>query len=339
MDILKIRYCGRVSAGKLKRDRPDPLSKEKPAKTWYLCLVLRVFGLSGVRALSVHLGSSSLSNLQKFPGSLNRRRRGQKGISSQGRLTVRDAALYLDETVGRCNLSFLTLTIPPEALTPELFAKWSDVARKLRQRLVYALEEHGVNSSVVGVVEIQEKRQGNSGDLPCLHWHLVFQGRKPGRHWLLSPEWFRDAWQELLERALGFPVDCSAATRVERIWKDASNYLAKYMSKGVKSLSMINTDYLPPSWYMCTRNLLRMVKSLTRYVTGGIATELYDYLTQSGEWLRYSKDIKIQIDEDKEITVGWYGDFLSREHWRDFCEIFDWANKTELSNLSILWRE
>lgn len=321
MDILKIRYCGRVSAGMVKRFRPTPVSNEKPARTSYLYLVLRVFGLKGVIALRSYLGLSSVSKSQKPIESTNKSHRGSKGISSRGRLFVKDAASILEDSVPGGCLVLLTLTIPPEAMKPRIFEHWSKIAKNLKQRLAYALQAHGLPGELIGVVEIQEHRQSGCGELPALHWHIVFQGRKKYEQWALSIHYYRDCWKELLERELGFPVDCKAAIRVERVRESASSYLAKYMSKGVGDTSQINTNYLPKSWYMCTSGLRDKVKDETVYITGTAATTLYELLRNTKGWLRYSKDITLTTGTGREITIGWYGDFSSRDKWRDFVDI------------------
>lgn len=284
----------------------------------YMSKVLKVHGLTGAQTLAAHLGLSSPSNLQKSPESPKRLRRGLRGISSAGRNLVRDAALYLEETYGRQTLSFLTLTIPTECLTPSLFLGWSDLTRKLRQRLVYALKEHELDPSVVGVVEIQELRQSDCAGMPALHWHLLFQGRKKGHTWALPPKWFASTWNDLLWKASGVRPQSQAATRVESVRSSASGYLGKYMSKGSQALLSVNTDYVPSSWYMCTRPLLRIVNRLIVYATGIKATQVYDFLMNNKGWLRYSKDIQLETDAGGLITIGWYGDLTNRETYRDF---------------------
>lgn len=324
MDILKLRYSGRVTAGRRKKFDLPPSAPGLNEWGEYISLVLRTHSLEAAQVLIATLGLSSVANLQKKVEPAPRAARGSKGISSDGRQTVRDAALLLQDSGGRQNLSFVTLTIPPEFVVPSLFERWSDVVRLTRQRLVYHLQKAGLSGQLVGVVEVQERRQSDGNDLPYLHLHIVFQGRKHRyAQWVIGTQQLSHLWIEVLEGITGMSGRGSAASRIEAVRKDASNYLAKYMSKGIKSLSKHTLRYLPPSWYICTSELRRDVKRNIKYICGEGATMLYEYLLANPQLLKFSREVSVELTEGWLHVIGWYGDMRSRYDYASFRALFE----------------
>ena len=317
MDTLRITYSGRISAGRLKRTDYEQEKTPVPPDREYWSLVFSVHGFSEALRLRQTLGLSKLTNSHNTVPRATKGRRGLKGIGSKARVKVLDSAAYLEETVGRKCLSFLTLTLPQECLTEQLFQGWTEMTRKLHKWLRYQLSRAGLLPLVIGVVEIQERRQLSSEGMPGLHWHLLFQGRKPGSAWIVTKQRIQAYWNKLLLDTSGCEPLTSLSSRIERVRKSAYGYLGKYMSKGAKAVSQIKHEYLPRCWYMCTLDLRRIVKSKELYFTGEQARELYEYIIGNKRILRFSKLVNITTNDGRNIPVGWYGQLYDRfQYWQ-----------------------
>lgn len=317
MDIIRVTYSGRITAGKLKRFELPPKAPGLTEEQKYRALQLQNFGLEAMMENREALDLPNLSNLHEASEPSQSRRRGAKGITSHGRSLVRDAALWLQEKYGRQHLSFLTLTIPPECLVPVVVQQWSDLTRKLRQRLQRLLLSRGLPPQLVGVVEIQEKRGRSASGLPPLHWHFVFCGRNKYESWKITPVEVKELWLDLLHAHTGVRSDAHSSVDIRRVEKDAAGYLGKYMSKGSKSCSEYDIDVLPASWYLCTTELRKTVKKLEVYFTGKAAELFYDAVQMGAVALKFSKLVTLISDAGASIHVGWYGEVASREdYWK-----------------------
>lgn len=198
------------------------------------------------------------------PPSEERQRRG-KSITPHSRRMVRSAAALLEEDFGRACLSFLTLTLPGLGAIDLAHANenFAELARQFCQQLSRSLARAGLSTDYVCVTEIQEKRWANRNEL-ALHLHIVCQGRESYKSkWKLRPELIRNIWERVLKNVLAKPIECPAATRIERIKKSAKRYLGKYMSKGGKVLKDVVDsglqDCLPPSWVRMSNDLRRRI--------------------------------------------------------------------------------
>jgi hypothetical protein len=248
-------------------------------------------------------------------------RQGQKGISGHGKRMVRSGCAVLEREFGRENLSFGTATLP--SLSPEdcqlVTIAWPELARQFMQELKRLLVRRGLSPQVVYVTEIQSKRWKFRQELaPHLHW--ICQGRRDRREsWRILPGEIRAIWKRLIEGvALGYEVDCSAATRIERIRKSAAGYLSKYMSKGGEILEEIKESglgtILPTSWWGMSRELRARVKDeMVEPPKGVISYMLANRreLKESG-LLSWYYEITVSSSEG-EFLVGMVGAFSSKE--------------------------
>lgn len=317
MDILTLNYCGRLTFSKAKKNPKRHYTQRPPQTTDYIGLVIRTHGLMEALRLTRLLGLSSVPNLQNGLKSPSRANRGSRGISSSARVRVRDCALILQERHGVKRLTFATLTLPPSALKPEVLENWSDIVRKLRQWLTYRLESAGLPPSVLGVVEVQESRQKTSGLMPCLHLHLVFVGRANYGSWVVTPSDIDKYWCSLLQVYTKSQVDVSSSCQLVGIKKDASGYLGKYMSKGTKCLEGVDPQYIPSSWVIITRDLLHQRKKATIRCEGSVARWLWSMYSQRPELFRFGKTVEIEGRDGQAIVLGWYGDILDRNTYRE----------------------
>lgn len=320
MDTLRLHYSGRVTAGRLRRFNTDKVAPPLSDDAAWWGRAVRVHGLEESLSAKRALGLSSVPNLRTEPERRQRKPRGSMGISAYGRQKVLSTSRWLEENCGRNTLSFLTLTIPPEACVPELFQNFSTLIKSVREALVYHLRRSGLPGQLVGVVEVQESRQKTAGSLPMLHLHIAFQGRKPRGHWVLTPALVDSIWKKILSGILEEEIEVTAACQIVRVKSSCSGYLGKYMSKGVKTLESIEAQYLPSAWYVCTRALSRMVKIMEVYLTGSVATEWYDRLRATPGLLRFSKDVYRWDEDGWMVPVGWYGELMSRNTYWEIRE-------------------
>lgn len=202
--------------------------------------------------------------------------RGSKGISSLGRKKLRSAVTILQNRHSRKNLSFVTYTVPTcdRPVLVRICEQWSEVVRQTHQNLFRVLKSKGLDPDIAGAIEIQSRRFDRSGyALP--HLHIVCQGRTPKRfknrcEWDVSIPEFEDCYRRAIENVAGCELDFRAACNVQRVKKDAANYLGKYLSKGSKDLERYRNWgeklALPKAWYTCSKALLKAVREQTRNV-------------------------------------------------------------------------
>ena len=258
------------------------------------------------------LGSSTVPNSHKELD-----HRGQNGISGHGRKLVRNAALRLERETLKETLSFVTLTIPGlEAEgSLEICRNWAEIVRVFQQKLKRALQRNGLTGEMVGVTEVQEKRFAAT-HVVGLHLHLLFQGRRFGEGWVLTPSDIRGMWKDTLKPYL---ADCNqeiywdACENVQRIKKSAVGYLGKYLSKGVDAVKTIKEVYpdiiLPTCWYICTNTLRRRVMRNVRYITSK-SEPAFETLCSSGmnkDVFLFIHEVILKTGENRAIKVGYCG--------------------------------
>ncbi len=220
-------------------------------------------------SLDFSLGLSNPVICRKAPQSTLERQRKGKGITGHSKRVTRSGCHLLEEEHGKENLSFITVTLPNLNYNDLMYANsnFSELARRFCEELTRLLARCGLSTDYVCVTEIQEKRWLNRGEI-ALHLHILCQGRTHHKErWRMPPEAIRRIWERLLSNLLCRPMECPAATRIERIRKSAKRYLGKYMSKGGKIVREVQAagleDCLPPSW-------VRMSKDLRKRVLEGI---------------------------------------------------------------------
>ena len=166
--------------------------------------------------------------------------------------------------------AFWTVTLPDDDyLILKELGTWQTFQRRLIDRLVQYLKEHGDPGLVIGVVELGPKRSART-QTPMPHIHIVTTGW--GRMlrngtWLLNPgvvEWLiamaaQDAGLPARERA--------AASNIQPVRASVRSYLSKYLSKAVH-VEDVRTDdgwenLIPHQWW-------NRSQALKEYVDGCI---------------------------------------------------------------------
>jgi hypothetical protein len=316
MDLIKVYPSGRVTATQRRKDySPKRIDTQYPTLTDEGEFLLGQVKGSGIEKVLQDvesrkpLGSSNLSNLHRektIP-------RGRHGITSKGRRTLVEGCTLLQEMYGRDRLSFLTLTLPDRSSACSS-TEWTYAVKLLRQSLVKELKKHNLPAHLIGCVEIQPKRFERDGGLP-LHLHIVMVGRHRNGAWLICPEVFTRLWHNAIDVATGInteDIEWNAAANVQRVKKSASGYIGKYVSKGSKEVAKViasgQGESLPHHWYVCTRNLLILIKKATFLLAGEQASNFFDYLMDNIEkTLCFHKWVEIQMSEGFKAKVAWYG--------------------------------
>lgn len=182
---------------------------------------------------------------------------------------IRNAGFLLEETYGKDNLSFLTLTLP--ALPEEELAKtadnWGRMVDQFLKWLRSVLEPKGIPFEYVYCTEVQTKRLEKHGQY-ALHLHLLFRGRINKRSaWAVTPKRVRAAWVRCIKSVCSVDFEQRALENLQRIKRSASGYLSKYLSKGSRGNSRGHAEENTPKfnghWGGMARGLGRRIKRAT----------------------------------------------------------------------------
>lgn len=261
-----------------------------------------------------NLGLSNLSNSNKSV------RRGTLGITAHGRKLVANSALVLEREAGKERLAFLTCTLPAlgRAEMERIHKNWSVLLNYFRIALQRLLQSRGLPTDIVGVTEIQSSRLERRGEF-ALHIHWLFVGRSSRYlQWGISKQEYADLWSNAIATRLGREFDGQRcpSTRVESVTKSASGYLAKYMSKGSEQMAVAIDagfgDWLPRSWYTCTKSLRRRVLDGRVRLHGESALTLIELVEGGADICEWKKQIKVEWG-GREIPVGYAGRLRSCE--------------------------
>lgn len=228
------------------------------------------------------IGLSLLTNSHNG-GTKPRKPRGHKGITSLGKRTVRNGAWLLQKSAGRKRLGFLTVTLPsmPDRLDvmAVLIGEWSEMVRQFFQELTRAIERKGKKALWVGCTEVQEKRFEKHGQ-PAPHLHAVYVAHDGKFNWYVTAAQMRAIWKRIIEARLkaifneDLDIDCGASIDCQTVKKDASGYLAKYLSKGGDVIEKMKDrqmdDLIPSAWWHCCTKLKRQIKALVEELPSDI---------------------------------------------------------------------
>jgi hypothetical protein len=257
---------------------------------------------------------------------------GRKGITGYGQKVIRSGAHLLQSKYGRSRLSFLTLTVPSYGYEDEarIASSWSYLTKSLLQALRRRLARKGLPGSIVLVTELQPKRLQNR-EPGCLHLHLVFVGRHAHGVWAYSPREYREIWLGLLSNLLGRKVPDAPCENVQRIEKDASQYLSKYMSKGVASVTgladIVGWERVPRQWWSATASIKKAVKRYT--MKGPLSSSLLNeviemWSRESGRpnemGIKFCSPITVDLTEKTKYTIGFFGR-MDSETYRDLYDL------------------
>jgi len=253
-----------------------------------------------------------------------RAKRGSKGINARQRDILCWGAATLERVYNRTNLSFLTLTLPE--LSPEDLANvqegWSDIVNRVQLRIKEKLHGMGIETAIVGCVEIQLERFENSGRV-YPHLHLVFRGRRDDRSdWAIKPHQFRQLWRRCVSKFLGTTeYSWSASENVQQVKQSVAGYLAKYVSKcGSKSGLGLLAVWHPRDWIFVGRRIRRLYESLT--LSGSYIADMLGEVVR--EWrpgMGYVCSVFINSAAYGERRIGYTGWLKGETHYPEYIDI------------------
>lgn len=276
------------------------------------------------------------SNVSKSHSEIeNRAERGSNGISAYGRKMVRNGAYLLEGRYGKERLGFLTLTLPPMSIEENnhVCEEWSEIVRQAMQSLRRKLRSVGLPGEIVGVVEIQPRRQERDGGMP-LHLHLVFQAKKNRweKGYPIETNEYREIWKNaVVARCPEFRFKMwNAAENVKCVRKSAEAYLGKYLSKGVGDLKdfkdSMSQKKLPSAWWVCSQSLKDAIKKNTRYGREEAELILSWMKPQHKGWLlEYFAPVELESEGVKTI-IAWYGKVKNAHYPRLALGLSPWGS-------------
>lgn len=242
-----------------------------------------------------------------------RARKGSRGITTHGKNMIRGGCQWLEERFGRKNLTFLTTTLPDEALAVCDPATWSLVVNRFMKSLRYHLEGAGLCPEVVGCIEIQEKRLAQTSGNPPLHLHLLFQGRRPYHHWEIDKGEYQRLWKQACKSVWQLEAEFGQSCRAESVKSSGVSYMSKYLSKGGEVLTKCKPELLPSAWYTISKNVKEIVKGMTLRGGNYLARNLFEQLQESSI-LKWARDIWSPEHADgSQYLVAWIGQVANRE--------------------------
>jgi len=260
-----------------------------------------------------------------------RSKRGSKGINPRQRDILCWGAATLERVYNRTTLSFLTLTLPELAIADLASVKenWSDIVHRVQIRIKEKLHGMGIETAIVGCVEIQLERFEDSG---CVypHLHLVFRGRRDNRSdWAIKPHQFRQIWRRCVGKFLGSTeYNWAASENVQQVKQSVSGYLAKYVSKcASKSGSGCLSEWHPRDWIFVGRRIRSLYESLT--LSGVYVSEMLDKVIR--EWcpgLGYVNSVYISSAAYGERRIGYCGWLRDEVHYPDYSSLHPISGST-----------
>lgn len=293
-------------------------------------------GVPELEKTAVPLGLSDVAISDNFSKSSNRAKRGSLGISSHGRSLIRAGCIWLEERFGKKNLTFLTATLPDEAMRSCSPETWAIVVNRFLKKIRYHLSRKSLCEEIVGCIEIQEARLNSSDGIPPLHLHLLFQGRQNYKHWELGKKFYQQLWKETCQTVWKIEAGFEQSCRVESIKKSGSAYMSKYLSKGGNVISKCNPSLLPSSWHTLSSNLKAIIKNTIIKGNSYLAEQLYEYIC-SGELLSWSRQIySVEHGDRTQYLIALVGQIQSRsKYWeiKDALEHLIYRNTEIQSSL------
>lgn len=227
------------------------------------------------------LGLSSVS----FHHKDETKRHGLRGITRRGRHRILECTNLLERRYGK-RLGFYTLTCPytdPE-MVYEFNKCFSEVLRRYFQELRREYARYNLKFAYTAVYEVQPQRFHDSGVF-ALHCHYVSPCYFPGtRTFVISADSLRAIWGRVVRGVVGGRVSVDASIDAQVVKKSASGYLAKYLSKGYKDISMVADvapSQIPRRWWSVSKNLLKCLQKLTIELSAADCGELVGIATST----------------------------------------------------------
>lgn len=256
-----------------------------------------------------------------IPPKLRNKTRGLKGITSYGARLIRNACHLMEEKYGIERLGFVTLTMPKLTKEDEqrVGKNWHRIVKDFYDGVGKFYERRTKRKhSYAAVTEIQPKRWRVRREYG-LHLHYVFVARQYNSgSWYIKYHEIRRYWQLAVSKQCKNTYDFSHSEQCKGVYKSASRYLSKYMSKGSELISEVEKNgfegCIPHSWYSISRNLSGAVKKRvqrSKPLAAAIVSRLGNEKLK--EIVDYVGTIAIESAANGTRIVGFYGRL--QEEW------------------------
>jgi len=325
MNRFKLLPCGRIIFYNARMPAPD-IASQTPISAGVVGgipenqLPLNL-GLSHVAISDIDSTFSWLYPIQPP----KRAKRGSLGITSHGRNQIRAGCYWLEDNFGRKNLTFLTVTLPDEAMRACTPQTWAEITNRFLKALRYHLKAEGLCPEIVGCTEVQSARLNETDRIPPLHLHLLFQGRQEYKHWALGKKFYQELWAKTCQTVWKLESEFSQSCRVESIKSSGVAYMSKYLSKGGDVLSKCKPELLPSAWYTLTAKLKGIIKATILHGKSHLAEQLYKHI-YNGELLSWSREIySAEHGDGSQYLIAFVGQIAKRGKF--------WEIKEELEKL------
>ena len=206
------------------------------------------------RGMNAHLGLSLGPNSHSTPdeGAV---KRGVKGLTSHGKKVLKNSIWRMQRLHGRSRMAFVTLTLPSVSFEEgwSISTDWPRIVRVFFQRLGRYFERIGLPTDYAACTEMQSERVDSEGH-PALHLHFVCVTKRRGaKGYAITPGEFRWLWASVVGPLTPDTEFWGGVENCVAMKKDASAYMAKYLSKGNADVDAPRSDEtgwsLPTSWY------------------------------------------------------------------------------------------
>jgi hypothetical protein len=128
------------------------------------------------------------------------------------------------------------------------------------------LVRSGFEPDLLAVYEVQEGRFHRYGE-PVLHVHYVFPWILNGEKWLKDRDVLKYWWALCNRYAEERAKRYWKGQKIQRVEKDVSGYISKYVSKGTAVIKKMVEEgfsgWVPKSWMMMTQSVKIMIREAT----------------------------------------------------------------------------
>lgn len=147
------------------------------------------------------------------------------------------------------------------------------------------LEKYNMQLQHVYCTEIQQKRLQKRHEY-APHLHIVFRGRNAKKSpWVVTPKQVRKAWVRCIRSVTTEQFSETALENIQRIKYSAARYLAKYLGKSARGVSVDTKESVNASlhtqWGGMSRDIARAIKQNTKRITDtrGDTTFIWRFLS------------------------------------------------------------
>lgn len=261
------------------------------------------------------------------------RRYGSQGITKFGKKSITCFGSIMQKKYRIGCLGFGTCTVPgySSAILRIIGIQWGEITRRFFQKLRRSCAKKNRAFIYFGVTEIQEKRYRRTGlPVPHLHFGYVCRDNRSSEFYFTAAQ-TRQFWREAITESINRydssfereEVSFDASIDIQLVKKSIGAYMAKYLTKGVKTTAKIIADgyseMLPKQWWFASMQMKKALKASTVRTTQSENVSFFYGL----EKLLYGCKVTWCNFVDVEVAPGEYRIYgvvgrLSDEYYKEF---------------------